>query len=181
MGSPYHKLRDKNDRALVAYLVHLTAGTVDDTFPAKQSRDKALPCTICYSKTSRLIRNTGGNGTLEVAIIVKSLAPDDFDQPEGEAKAESEDRVGTVFDAFYTIEDGSAPTTKKIAAQITAAARAKGAIDAALVPPGPDADLLDYTCMDVRDIEEDGGFEEDGDAWLDTLNLEMDCAPSNVD
>jgi hypothetical protein len=176
MGAPFHKICSKNDRALMAYLTSaaIAAGTVADVYPAKRSGIKTLPCTICWTRRATEIGKGQNTGTfeLEVAVMVRSLAPSDAGETP-EAKREASDlRVGKTFDAFYKDVDTA---QDKLAEDITTAARALAISD-----PANQSDLADYTCLglEVDDIE--AGFEETGSAWVDTLNLKMTAAVGNV-
>lgn len=172
----YHNILSKNDRALMAYLVARGAGTFADVFPAKRSLNKELPCTVCWSEKGAPIRNTG-NYTLATSIMVKTAAPVDAGVDPGQPRLDSDARIRATFDAFFTMDTGGTDfDSTVVAAQVTASARAL-----AIADPANHADLADYTCLDVRDMGPEAAFSENGDAWVDTLNLEVDCCPSNVD
>jgi hypothetical protein len=181
MPAPYHLISSKLDRALAAYLISIGAGTAEDTYPAKRAFDKIAPCTICWTERAKLNLNTGIYAC-DVSIICKystATAPDG--DPE-QTRQNSDVRTGTVFDAFFTILD-AAPTddeslvwdSKKIAKQITAAARALAAAH-----PDQFGDLADFTVLDVRHGEQEGAFEEDTDTWTDSFSLQIDAVNSNV-
>ncbi len=170
MGS--HNMLSKNDRALVAYLVHLGAGTKDDVYPGRRSQVKTLPNTVCWSEEGTADLNTGSYKGIGANVMVRYAATDKTDLQGS--------RVAAAFDAFWTIEDDSDWDSKKVAKQITDAARAKAAADALLDPVGPDVDLADYTCLEVRPKGVSSGFNEERDQWIETSKLEMDAAPSDV-
>jgi hypothetical protein len=165
MAAPYHCICSKLDRALVLYLIERGAGTAADTWPAKRSLDRSPPCTIAYTERADPIPNTG-NYTCRAAVMVKANATD-------YTAAASDARTAAAFDAFYTIADDSDWDSKKVAAQITAAARA-----GALADPATYGDLVDFTALDVRLGAQEASFEDD--VWVETLSLEIDAAPSNV-
>lgn len=167
MAAPYHCICSKLDRALVLYLISRGAGTLADTFPAKRSLNAPLPATVAWTNRATPIPNTGSY-TCRATVQVKTSAND-------HTPAASDARTAAVFDAFYTVEDGSELDSKKIAAQITAAARA-----AALAAPADLADLADFTALDVRLGDQEADFDADSDLWLDTLSLEIDAAPADV-
>lgn len=167
MAAPYHLIRSKLDRALVLYIISRGAGTASDTFPAKRAADVPLPCAVCWTDRASPIQNTGSY-TCRAQILVKSSGNDD-------TPAASDARTGAIFDTFFTIEDDTGWDSKKVAAQITAAARA-----GAIADPANYADLADFTCLDVRHGDEEGSFEVESDVWVETLNLEIDAAPSDV-
>jgi hypothetical protein len=172
MGAPWHNLLSKNDRALVAFIIAGGAGTANDTFPAKTSREKeTFPTTYCFSQSG-----TGedfpysGTYNIKAKIQVQTMAAVNKDQDPSEPRLNSEERVAKTFDLFHNDVDSAAD---KLAADITAAARALAAAD-----PDNHADLADYTCQDVKLVSVEQDVE--GDCWVDTLNLEMVSCPSNV-
>lgn len=174
MAAPYHHVCSKLDRALVAYLISKDAGTVQDVVPAKRSLDKDLPITICWTERAKLDLNTG-TWACTVSIIVKSPAPADVQEDPAAKPADSDVRFGKTVDAFFTVDDDSEWDSKKIAAQITAAAAA-----AAEAHPEMYGDLADLSVLNIRLQEAEQGFVEDADAFQEILALEADVAPSAV-
>lgn len=172
MAAPWHNLLSKNDRALMAYVIAGGAGSTNDVFPAKTSREKEIfPVTYCFSENG-----TGedfpysGTYTIKARIEVRTMAAIDANQDSDDPRQTSEERVAKTFDLFHTDVDSAAD---KLAEDISSAARAL-----AVSNPQKHADLADYTCMGVKlvSIEQ----EVDGDCWIDILNLEMISCPSNV-
>ncbi|HRV30442.1 MAG TPA: hypothetical protein P5169_01945 [Kiritimatiellia bacterium] len=161
----YHNICSKLDRALVAYLLSLNLGTPDDILPAKRAATRSLPLTVCFTERADPIPNTGSY-TCRATILLKSHAADT-------SPAASDARTAATFDAFHTILDHSHWDSKKIAAQITAAARAASAT------PGAE-DLADLTLLDVRLGAQEAAYDHDGDVFVESLQLEIDAAPSNV-
>jgi hypothetical protein len=181
----YHNTLSKTDRALVAYLISQEAGAAENTFPAKRSLDKALPCTICSSE--KAVEDPPFSSSYQVtsAVMVRCPAPVDVTPTEpsaGETQAPEQDalaaaiksdqRVAAVGDALHMSMDSAGD---KLAEAITAAARKAAAED-----PDHFGDLADFTCLDVIDRGTEAGFTEDGSAWVDTFNLELTCVPKNV-
>jgi hypothetical protein len=175
MPAPYHKILSKCDRALVAYLVAREVGEPDQVVPAKRSGDRTLPLVICHSETYSVIRNTGSCQVQTHILIKTPLAVEADQDPDGPA-SDSDQLTGEVVDALWTLDDETPWDSKKLAAQITAAARA-----AAIADPKKNAGLADFTAFDVRHIGGGAGIEEDLIAWTERVTLEIDCAPSAVD
>ena len=161
-----HNILSKLDRALVAYLISVGAGTADDVYPAKRSDEKGLPCTVCYSQSASLVHPFTGDWAIDVSIMVKTDPCIDVDQDAAEPKATSEARVAATFDAFFA---GLDSTGDKLAEAITAAVRASG-----------DADLATFTVINVTPKTVEAGFDQKGNAWIDTLDLEIICCSADV-
>ena len=171
MGAPYHNLLSKNDRALMAYVISVGAGTAADVFPAKRSGDKTAPCTICWTKKADPY-NYSGTYTAQASVIVRTLAPVDDGQAAEAPRLDSEQRVAKTFDAFHMDLDQAGD---KLGEDVTNAARALAASD-----PVNHGDLEDYTALNVTVKSVEAGFEENTEAWNDMINLEIVCCPSNV-
>jgi len=174
----YHNLLSKNDRALVAYLVSKGVGTSADVFAAKRSQNKSLPCTICWSEKGEEAGMYSGTYNLQVSIMVKTSSAEDAAAAAAAARLASEARVAATFDCFQLAADlaGTNDSTgENIADQITAAGRALAISD-----PTNNADMSDYCCLNVRLTGIEAGFEEEGDAWIDTFNLEILACPNGA-
>jgi hypothetical protein len=156
----------KVDQALVDYIVSSGAGKQADTFPAKRSASKVIPCTICYAHSFETARETGiysGNVKVDAFVEVRTSAIVEETQMEGEPEEESADRVGDTFSLFFygTGDSGSA-----LAAAITAA-----------------SSVRDLTLQNVMVIGGTQGFNPrnpklDGHTWVDSIHLEILCRPS---
>ena len=174
MPAPYNNLLSKLDRALMAFVVAGGAGTFADVFPAKRSQAKGLPDTICYSEKGDEVGTGNATRNCKSSIMVRTSGAEDG-QAEQTARLASEQRVGKTFDLFKTVVAGQLDTSgEDVATQITAAARALAISD-----PTNHADLADFTALDVIDKGVAAGFDDD-DAWVDTLHLEVICAPGNI-
>jgi len=171
MPAPYHNILSKNDRALVAYLISKNAGTAGDVFPAKTSRNKAAPCTVCYSESATETAPNSGTYTVKSQVMVKCLVIDDVGENAGAAVLAGDARTAATFDVLKTNIDSAGD---KLAEDITAAARA-----AAVADPDKNGDLVDYTATDVIDKGPEANFDEAG-IWIDALNLEIVCCPRDV-
>ena len=158
----------------MAYLVHMEVGDLQTVVPAKRSDDRSLPLVVCFSDGYQVIRNTGSY-TVKMGLEIRSQGSVEVEQEASDPSADSDDLVGSVIDALWTIEDGTAWDSKKLAAQITVAARVLAATDP------KNADLADFTAFDVRHVGGEQGFTEQGSVWSETVQLEIDCAPSAVD
>jgi hypothetical protein len=168
----FHNILSKCDRALVAYLIAQGAGTEGDIFPAKNSAGKEAPCTICWSERFEEEGAYSGTFCVHASVMVRTQAAVDYGEEANAPKLTSEARVRATFDAFYTDVDTAGD---KLAAAITAAARASGPDD----NPG---DLADFTALNVSVKSGEAAFDErhDGSVWVDTINLEITCAPADV-
>jgi hypothetical protein len=165
----YHNILSKNDRALVAYLVSKGAGTDADVYPAKRSQDKELPNTVCYSEED--ISDGGGNSRIKAAVLVKTSAITEVGAEDLASRLASDARVSATGDALM---EGVEESSHTLAAAITTAARTR-----ALLGEEAYSDLGDYTCLKCNVVGHEAAFDETG-AWVDTFNLDMVAAPSNV-
>jgi hypothetical protein len=160
---PYHNILSKLDRALVAYLVSLNAGTEEDVFPAKRDQEKVIPNTVCVSENFREEPSGSGNFLVSASIHVRTSAALDVDGDSTTIQEESEDRVQATFDAFHP---GGDEHGEQLAAAITAAGSAEG--------------VNEFTAFWCRVKGGDRAQAEKGYAWIDTLELEVYCAPSDI-
>lgn len=163
----YFNLLSKLDRALVAYLISKGVGTAADTVPGKASANKALPVTICWSERGVEAAPYSGTYVVTVSVIVKTAAPVDVNVGAEQPRLDSDARTAAVFDCFHADVDSAGD---KLGADITTAARATS-----------DADLADFTCENVKVTGLEAAFEEDADAWVETLGLEVVCCPSALE
>jgi hypothetical protein len=163
---PAHNILSKTDRALVAYLIAAGAGTADDIYPAKRAADKLLPDTICYSSRARMLVPHSGVYVVSAMVQVRTDPNVDVDVTAEEKTSASEERVGATFDAFFA---GVTSSSSALAAAITDAARAAG-----------DSDLQDFTVQSCEVLTQEAGFNEKGNAWTDTLDLELVVCPAVV-
>jgi len=161
-----HNILSKVDRALAAYLISEGAGSADDVYPAKRSLDKALPNTVCHAMKWRFLSPNSGIYVVTAQVMVKTLAALDADEEQAAVKDPSEERVSATFDAFFSGVDSASDT---LAESITAAARNSG-----------DADLQDFTIQSCEVTGGDGGVDRNGPAWMDAIDLEIVCCPSDV-
>jgi hypothetical protein len=115
----YHNLLSKCDRALLAHIIAGGAGTLEDTYPAKLSQDRALPCTICYSESGSEVAPYSSTYLVKAAVIIRSPAPVESGMGPSNAKLDSENRVAATFDLFHLHVDSSGD---KLADDITAVA-----------------------------------------------------------
>ena len=168
----YHNLLSKTDRALMAYIVAQQAGTLDDVLPAKRSGDRPSPGTICFSNKGTEVAPYSGTYLVSASVIVRAPAAVELAAGDNDARLASEARVAQTFDAFHMDIDSAGD---KLADDITAAARAL-----AIADPKNHGDLANFTMLDVSIKGVDAGFEEGTNNWLDTLDLELVCCPSNV-
>lgn len=159
-----HNILSKLDRALVAYLISVGAGTENDTYPAKRSDNKDLPNTVCHSQKWRYLVPNSGVYVVTTQVMVRTDPSVDVDEVAADKKSASDERVSTVFDAFFADVINS---SEILAAAITAAARNTG-----------DEDLQDFTVDSCVAEGGDGGFDQKGNAWMDAIDLEIVCRPS---
>lgn len=159
---------------MVAYIVSIVPTAKAYTFQAKQSLVKSLPVVIAFSQKG--IPETANQATYRVncAVMIKTSLAIEAGAGSNDARLASEALVAAVFDALhlYTTADGD---VQSLADAITAAGRALAVSDAA-----NNADMADFTCESIVDVGVEQGLVEDGACWVDTLNVEMICCPSNV-
>jgi hypothetical protein len=154
------------DRALVAYLISVEAGTEDDTYPAKRAADKSLPNTVCHSKSWRFLSPNSGVYVVQAQVLVHTDPNVDVDETAEDKKDASEERLAAVFDAFFAGVDSSSET---LADAITQAGR------------DSDPDLVDFTIQSCVAEGGDAGNDEKRNAWMDAIDLEIICCPAEVD
>ena len=157
-----HKLLSKNDRALVAWIIAQGAGTANNTFPAKSSLNKPLPCVIVWSESGKETPLYSGTYLVDVCVMVKTAASVDTNQDPSQPPIDSDNLVGAVFDCLHTDLGDSA---EQLAQEITNAAHAAG-VDG-------------YTCQNIILIGPEAAFAEHGAAWVDSFKLQMLVCPSN--
>jgi len=168
----YHNLLSKCDRALAAYLLSKGAGTSDDVLPAKNSAERPLPATVCFSSKGAEAAPYSGTYLIESSIMVRTGGAVELNAGASDARRASEERVAKTFDAFHTNLDSSGD---KLADDITAAARAL-----AIANPTDHGDLADFTVQNVMIKGVDAGFEDGTVVWIDTLDLQLVACPSDV-
>lgn len=168
-----HNILSKNDRALVAYLISQGAGTAANTFPAKRSAGKSLPCTVVWSE--ECIHEGAGSYTVRASVMVRSSAIDEVGEDAETARLAAETRLGAIGDALMTGVSDESSATDELATLITTAARAKATAD-----PTNHGDLAAYTCLACRKLGDEAAFEESTDTWVDTINLEMAVVAADV-
>lgn len=173
MAAPYHNLLSKNDRAIAAYLVSIGAGTTDDVFPAKRSQSRQTPCTVIYSESADEVAPYSATYTIKTSVMIRTYAGQDYDEADADKRKACDQRVAATFDGFHWNDDNN-QSGDTLATAITNAARAD-----ALANPD-NADLADYTVLNIRVVSIEQGQESDVDAWVDTINLECVACPSNV-
>lgn len=156
-----HNVLSLTDRALVAYIISMNAGTADDVYPSKRSEDKAFPETVVYSNKARPVEPYCGTYVVSVTIHIRTDPSIGFDET-AEAKNEaSEARVSATWDVFWAdVGSGS----EALSAAITAAAQEAG--------------ITEFTVISCEVGEMSAGFDEKRNAWTDTLDLEIVCKPS---
>lgn len=170
-----HDILSMCDRALCAYIISRGAGTRDNTFPGKRSLFKTLACTICHSDQFTALDCYSGTSTVMAAIMLKSSAVIEDGQTQDDPWQAASARVKPVYDLFYENELNSG---EALGEAITQAARSSTA-------PG-DEDLKEFTCTNC---EVKGGtagtnprspIVAQGNAWIDTLHIEMVACPGDV-
>lgn len=177
MAAPYGNILSKCDRAIVAYIISQSAGTIANTFPAKRALTKSLPLTIVWSQSATEAPPGSGNYWVDCKIICKSSAQVGTDTTAEALVAASEARFSAVADALNRKDPNNAYALPDA---INAAARAKSAADDLLDPKGPDVDLADFTVQGVVDKGPELDISENGDVWSDGVNLSVYCCASNV-
>ena len=172
----FHTICSKCDRALVAYLIGLDVGTTDNIFPAKRSLDKGINTVVCWSHTASPADSAfpySGNYAVEAFVEVRTSGVVEETQSDVQPRQDADTLVGDVFDAFFTAADQQSGDS--LATAITQAARSAG-----------DADLQNFTAYSVKVVGQSQGFNprtviEQGNAWVDSIHLQITCCPSNID
>lgn len=163
----FHSVLSKCDQALAAYIILGGAGNSENTYTGKSSADKELPCTVCFSRSGVQEPPYSGNYIVKAQIDVKysacSTRIDLNGVPDTEPHDSSDTRTAEIFDLFHLKDDAS--NGEVLAAEMTEAARTFTSHE------------FTVTNVEVGEIEQ--GQNEKGDVWIDTLNLEIYCRPSN--
>src|SRR4051812_17947550 len=162
-----HNLLSKADKAVVAYLISVGAGTEEDTVPAKRSQVKdSLPLTIVFSHTGSPPDGMcySGNITVEMFIEVRTNGVVEENDSEDDPKDNSDARLAAIVDALQV---GNGQDGSELAQLITDAAR-----------------LSDFSITNVEIKAINQGFNprtiipatgQMGNAWVDTIHLELEC------
>lgn len=154
-----HTILSKTDRAIAAYLISVGAGTSADVYPEKYAGDKGFPDTIIFSR-ARMDPPDSGVYIVTTMVQVRTSPSVNVGETAAEKVAANEERVSNTFDAFMA-HVGSG--TGELAALITAA----GGVE-------------DFTVQNVSIITMEAGFDARGNAWLDTLGLELVVFPADA-
>lgn len=170
----FHTICSKCDRALVAYLIGLGVGTTDNILTGKRSLDKSINTAVCWSHTATPMAEFpySGNYNVDTFVEVRTSGVIEESQNEEDPKQDADAFVGAVFDAFFTSADQQSGDS--LAKAITDAARASG-----------DSILQDFTAFSVKVVGQSQGFNprtviEQGNAWIDSIHLQITCCPSNI-
>lgn len=163
----FHNILSKTDRALAAFVIAQGAGTSADVYPAKRDDGKTLPCTICVSERFSESPAYTGIFIVDAEVHVRTAASVDEGQTLDQVLSASEIRVQQTFDLFHL--DLTDQSGEQLAQDITAAAQGAS-----------DPDLLYWSAMDVKVVSGDRGQDESGNAWIDSIRLQILCCPSNV-
>lgn len=156
------------DQALVAYILANNAGTEADTFPAKRSLTKALPCTICWSHTFEPMPDGPYAGVFKVEafIEVRTSGVVEETDTETEPATRAADRVAATFGLFNY---GEGQSGEELGKAITQAA-------------GGVADFGVISCRIVGGTQGHNprNPKTQGQAWVDSIHLEVVCVPRSL-
>lgn len=152
------------DQALVAYIVANGAGTTDDVFPAKRSDTKTLPCTIVWSHSFEPLPEGPYAGVWKVEAFIEvrtSGVPEESETTDG-PQQKAADRTAATFGLF---QYGDGQSGEDLGEAIT---------QASSVP--------DFTVISCRIVGGSQGFnpravQQKGQAWVDSIHLELVCVP----
>jgi len=175
----YHNLRSKLDRAVVAYLISVGAGSDKDTFPANSIESTEYPLTVAQTLGGIPDPVLVGNYKMRIAVSVKGSVSKFIDDTNDQAARMAHDeRVSDVFDALMQSDDDR--TLRATARLINAAGRALAMYPVDIA--AHNADMADFTIIQWLD----GGFgdgksDEAGCDWIETLYFDVIACPSNVD
>jgi hypothetical protein len=168
----WHNILSKTDRALAAYIISKGAGTAADTFPLRSSLQmQTVPVTICHATRGTQISPFAADYEVSAVIEVRNPGAVDVGQNAQAPRLAGDARVQATFDLFFTHIDSSA---ERLAADITAAANTLAVGD-----PN-NADLADFTVFGLTIGAVECGIEEEGDVWIDRINLTLSVAPSAI-
>lgn len=163
-----HNILSKCDQALVAYIISKGAGTTADTFTSKRSLDKELPCTIVRSLVADRCEEAPFTGTrnIEAQIIIRTagISESVSENETGVPRTNADELVAKVWDCFNAYGDGE-QSSESLAKDINAVAQGAG---------------IAITFFSCEFLRETAGFEAQGDAWQDSLHLQLIAAPSVI-
>lgn len=174
--TPIPNVGSQLDRAIVAYLISVEAGTAANTFPSYCSKEKPIPNTTVKSHAAVHDPNLSGNEVYSVAIQYRHPATLEATETNDETnRAACDLAIGTIMAALLQSADGQ--TLDATAAAITAAGRALATSDAT-----NHSDMADFTLQHwyykgaVR-----GDPDDDSDSFMEVRNFQAVVCPSNVD
>lgn len=166
----FNNVRSKLARAIAAYLIAQGAGTAEDTSAANVTDDSTYPRTTVRPGIASPNPPLTGNYRIRVMISIKGSAVSDIGQ---NARVSFDTRVGAICDAMMNSDDSQ--TLIATAQGITAAGRALAIAD-------DNADMSDFTCLDVYDAGfGEGEASSEGTSWEEVLLFDADCCGANVD
>lgn len=168
----FHNILSKAQRAVVAYLISAGAGTDADIFPAKHAETvDFLPFTAVAATDWSPAVEGSNRATFIVKVTVEIHT--NCSQARGEdaetMRSDSDDRVQNTFDAL-SFADTNSQDGYVLGELITEAARSAGG----------STDLAQFTCISAKMTGGDQGHSEKESEWLDSVDLELLCVPSNV-
>lgn len=157
------------DDALAGYIIAGAAGTVNDVFSAKRSLDKdSLPLTICFCHTATppADQPQSRNVLVEAFIEIRNSGVIEENDNPDDPKTKAVDRT-TATSALFHIGAGGDDT----------AGQDLGDAISAFAPT--------ITIQHVKVVTETQGFNprpilQQGNAWVDTIHLELLVSPGNV-
>ncbi len=191
MAAPYNLLRSKLNRAIVAYLISVGAGSRNDTFAANVNRSsigqhKPGNNTTVQATLSKPEPYLTANRRITVHVRIRGSATQSPKEPNWEAaRTTFDERVGAVYDAL--LQSDNAQNLRATAQAITAAGRALAVADDPSNPQSVqqaanNADMVDFTCLGWYDMGEgDGEPQQEANAWEEVLVFDALCCGSNVD
>lgn len=185
MAAPYCFIDYKLERAVVAYLISKSVGTVTDTFPSLSVGARTYPLTTVMAVNGQEDPDWTGNTRITLWVSVKGSASQDANAADIQAQIKAfYQRVASVWDALRQTSNGN--DLSATALDITTVGRATAvAVDgsaAAIKFAADNADMVDFTVLQWAAI----GFgqpkaDEGGNAWERILQFTVLCCPKNVD
>lgn len=180
MPAPYHNLGSKLDRAIVAYLISAAAGTAADILPANSRAKKNYPVTVVQSRRGIPNPDLSGNYLVDVRVMVEYSAVQEPNEANAEKNRVAADlRLAKTYDALMQSDNDEdlRATCGLIEAAGRALVNAGSATDKA-----NNADMADFSINGWYDKGfERGEPDQEGCAWVEVLNFQCSCVPSNVD
>lgn len=173
MAAPYHNLRSKLNRALVAWLIDQGCGGAGDVLPAYSVTDREFPITTVKAAIGTPEVALSGNYRIRVLITVKGRAAQTHTTGKPWLARQLFDaRVAATYDALMQTDDQT--SLSYTAKAVTSAGR--GLLNTTEHPDMDDFTVLAWYEAGFGEAE----AEDDGCDWRETLLFDAVCCASNI-